>query len=140
MGKKDDTNLNQEKALSQRNDSLTFFIGVILLGVGIFMFTNQVSVSSSWYQWGFLSFGRYNFSNGAVVIPLIIGIIWLFFDPKSVISKIIITLGALFIVATVIMSIQIVFERTSLYTYLIIIGLMAAGAGLLLRASFKKNK
>lgn len=129
----------QDVSEKEGNSLLIFFIGVILLGVGTFMFTNQVSVSSSWYSWGFLRFGAYNFSNGLVVMPLIIGIIWMFFNSKSIIAKVITTLGAIFIIITIIMSINIRFERTSLYVYLMIIGMMAAGSGLILRVLFKKR-
>lgn len=130
---------NNNQLEKSNNDLLTFFIGVILLGVGLFMFTNHVTVSSSWYNWGFMTFGGRNFSNGLVVLPLIIGIIMLFFNSKSVVAKIIITLGAVFIVATIIMSVNIRFERTSLYVYLIMLGMMAAGSGMLLRVLFKKR-
>lgn len=131
---------NKQDPPKESNDLRTFFIGIILLGVGLFLFSNQVTVTSSWYSWGFLSFGRYNFSNGLVSLPLIIGIIMLFFNSKSVAAKIIIVLGAIFIIATVIMSIHFRFQQTSLYVYILIIGMMGAGAGMLLRVLFKNNK
>ena len=124
---------------TNENTALTFFIGIILLGVGLFIFTNQVSVSSSWYSWDFFTFGRYNFSNGLTVFPLIIGIIMLFYNTKSKIAKIITILGAIFIILTVIMGINIRFEKTTLYTYILIIGMIAAGSGMLLRVFFGKK-
>ena len=48
----------------------------------------------------------------------IIGIIWYFCNPKSIIPKIVITLGVIFIVATIIMSIRIYFVTTSIYSYI----------------------
>lgn len=121
---------------SGKNELLQFFLGVILLGVGLFLLSKRVMVSSSWYSW---SFGGFNLSSGLVTVPLIIGIIWYFCNPKSIIPKIIITLGVIFIVATIIMSIRIYFVTTSMYEYILIIGMAAAGAGLLLKTLFKKK-
>ena len=69
----------------------------------------------------------------------IIRIIWYFFKPKSTIAKIIITLGVIFIVLAIIMSLRINFLTTSLFDYILIIGMEAAGSGLLLRTVFKKK-
>jgi hypothetical protein len=121
---------------SNKNDVLYFFLGIVLLGLGLFMLSKRVMVNSSWYTW---RVGGLNLSSGTVTIPLIIGIIWYFFDTKSVIAKIIITLGIIFIVATIIMSIRIYFITTSMFDYILIIGMAAAGSGLLLRTLFKKR-
>lgn len=125
-----------EEINSGKNELLQFFLGIILLGVGLFLLSKRVMVSSSWYSW---SFGGFNLSSGLVTVPLIIGIIWYFCNPKSIIPKIIITLGVIFIVATIIMSIRIYFVTTSMYEYILIIGMAAAGAGLLLKTLFKKK-
>lgn len=121
---------------SQGNELLEFFIGIILLGVGLFLLSKRVMVHSNWYVW---RIGGFNLSSGLVTVPLIIGIIWQFCRPKSIIPKIIITLGAIFIVATIIMSIRINFVTTSMFDYLIIIGMAAAGSGLLLKTLFKSR-
>lgn len=118
------------------NETLQFFLGVIMLGLGLFMLSKRVMVHSSWYIW---RIGSFDLTSGLVTVPLIIGIIWQFYNPKSVIPKIIITLGVLFIIATIIMSIRISFMTTSLYDYIIIFGLAAAGSGLLLKTVFKKR-
>lgn len=115
---------------------LQFFIGILLLGAGLFMLSKRVMVHSSWYIW---RIGSFDLSSGTVVIPLIIGIIWYFADPKSVVSKIIITLGVIFIVATIIMSVKISFVTTSMFDYVLILGMAAAGSGLLLKNVFAKR-
>ena len=123
-------------------DLLLFFIGIILLGAGLFLLSKRVMVTSSWYIWHFGSiggFGGFDLSSGTVTIPLIIGIIWFFFNPKSIIPKIIITLSVIFIVLTIIMSVRLHFVATSLFDYILIFGMAAAGSGLLLRVLFKKN-
>ena len=119
------------------NDAFMFFLGIILLGVGLFMLSRRVLVSSSWHIW---RIGNVSLSSGLVTVPLIIGIIWYFFNTKSIIAKIIIVLGIVFIVATIIMSIRIYFIPTLLYEYILIIGIAATGSGLLLRTLFRNKK
>lgn len=126
----------QEEVNSSNNDLLQFFIGVILLGVGLFMLSKRVMVHSSWHIW---RIGNFDLSSGTVTIPLIIGIIWYFFNSKSIIPKIIIVLGIVFIVVTIIMSVSINFVTTSMFDYILIFGMAAAGTGLLLKTLFKKR-
>ncbi len=127
---------NENKS-SGENDLLLFFVGIILLGAGLFMLSKRVMVHSSWSVW---RIGGFDLSSGTVTIPLIIGIIWYFVKPKSVIPKIIITLGVVFIIVAIIMSIRINFVTTSMFDYILIFGMSGAGAGLLLRTLFRKGK
>ena len=129
-------NLRASAQGSSGNDPLHFFLGLILLGAGLFMLSKRVMVHNSWYIW---RIGSFDLSSGTVVIPLIIGIIWYFANPKSVIPKIFITLGIIFIVATIIMSVRISFVTTSMFDYILILGMAAAGSGLLLKTVFKKR-
>ena len=126
--------LTENKTSNNGNDLLQFFIGIILLGAGLFMLSKRVIVHSSWFLW---RIGRFDLSSGTITIPLIIGIIWYFFNPKSIISKIIITLSVVFIIITIIMSVKINFITTSLFDYILIFGITGAGTGLLLRSLFK---
>lgn len=118
------------------NELLQFFIGVLLLGAGLFMLSKRVMVHSSWYVW---RIGGLDLSSGTVTIPLIIGIIWYFVNNKSIAPKILITLGVIFIVVTIIMSVRINFVATSMFDYILIFGMAAAGSGLLLKTLFKKR-
>ena len=127
---------NENKS-SGENDLLLFFVGIILLGAGLFMLSKRVMVHSSWSMW---RIGGFDLSSGTVTIPLIIGIIWYFVKPKSVIPKIVITLGVIFIIVAIIMSIRINFVTTSMFDYILIFGMSGAGAGLLLRTLFRKGK
>ena len=129
-------NLKTNTHSSTSNDPLQFFLGVILLGAGLFMLSKRVMVHNSWHIW---RIGTFDLSSGTVIIPLIIGIIWYFANPKSIASKVIITLGVIFIVATIIMSVRISFMTTSMFDYVLIIGMAAAGSGLLLKTVFKKR-
>ena len=126
----------QDKKQSGGNELLQFFIGVILLGAGLFMLSKRVMVHSSWYVW---RIGGFDLSSGTITIPLIIGIIWYFFNSKSIVPKIIITLSVIFIVISIIMSVRINFVTTSMFDYVLIFGMSAAGSGLLLKTLFKKK-
>lgn len=137
MGKKEDIyELKDVKPKKEENELLQFFVGIILLGVGLFMLSKRVMVHSSWYVW---RIGSFDLSSGTVTIPLIIGIIWYFFNSKSIIPKILITLSVIFIIVTIIMSVRINFVTTSMFDYILILGMAAAGSGLLLKTLFKKK-
>ncbi len=129
-------NSYQDNKKSGGNELLQFFIGVILLGAGLFMLSKRVMVHSSWYVW---RIGGFDLSSGTVTIPLIIGIIWYFVNSKSIVPKIIITLSVIFIVLSIIMSVRINFVTTSMFDYILIFGMAAAGSGLLLKTLFKKR-
>ena len=138
MLKKEDSKSEKLNLLykEEGNDALYFFLGIILLAAGLFMLSKRVMVHSSWYIW---SFGGFDLSSGTVTIPLIIGIIWYFFNSKSVIPKVIITISVIFLILSIIMGIRINFVTTSLFDYILIFGMAAAGAGLLLKSMFKKK-
>ena len=123
---------------NQKNNENIFFqilIGILLLGAGLFMLSKRVMVHTSWYTW---RLGGFDLSSGTVVIPLLIGIIWFCFNTKSLPAKILITLSTIFIVVSIIMSVKINMVATSLFDFILTLGMTAAGAGLLLRGMFKK--
>ena len=126
----------KDKKQSDENELLQFFAGIILLGVGLFMLSKRVMVHSGWHSW---RIGGFDLSSGTITIPLIIGIIWYFVNSKSIAPKIIITLSSIFIVVSIIMSVRINFVTTSLFDYILIFGMSAAGAGLLIKTLFKKR-
>ena len=119
------------------NSGLYFLIGIVLVSVGLFLLTQQTIVTMDWYTW---MFGSFKLATGLILVPFIIGIIVLFYNPKSLIGKIVTIIGICIIVATIIMSIKIVFKSTSLFNFILMIGMIAAGSGLLLRWFFKKRK
>ena len=121
------------------NPELELLIGIILVAAGLFMLSKRVIVHTGWYMW---RIGSFSLSSGTVIIPLLIGIIWYFYNPKSYIAKAIIGLSILFIVLSIIMSVSINFTATSMFDYVLILGMGAAGCGLLLKSHFgrKANK
>ena len=137
MFEKKDTNSEESKSKLTINDPLLFLIGVALLAAGLFMLSKRVIVHSNWYSW---RIGGFDLPSGTVIIPFIIGVIWYFYNPKSMVAKAIITLSILFIVLTIIMSVSINFVATSMFDYILIFTMTAAGTGILLRTIFKKKE
>jgi hypothetical protein len=111
----------------------TFFLGLILTIVGGYLVLNQVQVTSS-----FTFFGLWGWSRpggfGLTMLPLLIGVGVLFFDGKSKIGWTLFVGGLLTILAAVLMSLSIYWERTSLFNTLLMFGLLAAGLGLVARS------
>ncbi len=131
--KKEENNSEKNKELISRDETLEFFIGMCLLGAGLYMLSKRVIVNSGWYTW---RIGSFDLSSGTVIIPFIIGVIWLILKPQSKVPKWIITLSIIFIVMTIIMSVRLYFMPTSLFDYILIFALVAAGAGLLLKVLY----
>lgn len=126
---------DNEKKERDGNPELENFLGVILLAVGLFILSKQITVRTGMLNLGFLNFTP---NLGLVIIPLIIGVMWYFFNPKSKMPKWIILIGVLIIVASVIMSTSFHFKGSSLFDYLLVFVMCASGAGLILRSKFVK--
>ncbi len=90
--------------------------------------TQQVEVHSGFFSW----FGGNAF--GLTLVPLLIGIGFLFFDGKSIPGWVLTGLGTVIIVAGIITNLRIYFVPTSLFNTLMMLGLLAAGLGLVARS------
>lgn len=112
-------------------DTIDFYIGIVLIFAGIFFLLSKAVVRSSWLTF---TVGGVNVSTGLIVIPLMFGVAWLFYNPKSFVAKMITVFGAIAIIGAIILSLRITFTTTSLFDYLIMILLIASGTGMLLRA------
>ena len=106
----------------------SFFLGLAMATVGGYLLLNQVTVHSGF--WSF--FGGNSF--GLTLLPLLVGIGFLFFDGKSAVGWILTSLGTLIIIAGIIVNLQIYFRPTSLYNTLIMLALLAGGLGLIVRS------
>ena len=106
----------------------TFLIGCLMVLVGGYLFTNQVTVTTSyWHLWGYNAFGL-------SLIPLLIGIAFLFFDGASVIGWILTVAGAVIIFVGIISNLGIYFRATTLFATLLMLVLLMGGIGLIARA------
>ena len=105
-----------------------FVVGVILFAVGIYLLFDRITVHTSFFS---LASGRSAF--GVSLIPVLLGIALLFFNGRSVVGWLLFLGGIGFIVVGVIANLDVYFQQTSLMNTLLILGLPAAGIGLVAR-------
>src|SRR6266568_2160469 len=95
-----------------------FLIGIIMSCLGGYFLANQVSVVGSF--WSF--FGANTF--GITLVPMLLGVGFLFWNGRSLAGWIVTAAGALFILAGVIANMHIYFRATSLFNTLVMLILL----------------
>lgn len=115
-----------------RNELLQFFAGLAMLVAGLFIFSQKVMVSSGFSGFGF-RMGGLQMSNGLIMVPFIIGVVWMFASEGSFPSKLFTAAGVLIIIVAVIMTTNISLVRVTLFDWVIILVLIFGGAGMLAR-------
>lgn len=126
-----------EWGLVMEKRMMDFILGVGFLAAGLFMVSRMVMVTS--WGWGSIYIGGFSLPSGLVVVPLLLGIGMYVYNYKSIFAKFVMMVGVICILASVIMSVRIHIIRMTLFDYVLMFGLIAAGAALLLRHYFKKN-
>ena len=106
----------------------TFLLGTVLTAGGAYLLTNQVVVTSGFWDW----FGPNTF--GMTLIPLMLGIGFLFFDASSKPGWLLTLIGATIILLGVIVNLRVYFQPTSLFNTLMMLGMLAGGLGLVARS------
>ena len=105
-----------------------FVFGLGLVVAGGYLFLSNVTVmSSNWQLWGYNAFGL-------SLIPMLLGIGLLFFDGRSVIGWLLTFGGVIIIIMGIIANLHIYFNPTSLTNTFIMLGMLAAGIGLVARS------
>jgi uncharacterized protein len=105
-----------------------FVAGVVMAAVGGYLLTNQVQVTTSfWHFWGGTSFGL-------TLLPLLVGVGFLFFNGKSITGWLLTVVGLAIIFAGILMNLDIYFRPTSLFNTLTMLVLLAGGIGLIARS------
>jgi uncharacterized protein len=105
-----------------------FLLGLAMVVAGGYLITNQVTVSSGYWQiWGRNAFGL-------SLIPLLLGVAILFFNGKSIAGWLITLAGTIIILVGVISNLEIYFRPTSLFNTLVMFVLLAGGLGLVARS------
>jgi hypothetical protein len=111
-----------------------FFLGAGLSGLGLYLLFSRVVVSAGiWHGWFGSRLGP-GTSIGAVVLLFMVGVGALFFDGKSRMGWVLLPVSLAVLALEVVTSLQIHFLPTSLPLLLLIVGVLAAGLGLLVRS------
>lgn len=75
-------------------------------------------------------------NNGLIMIPFIIGIVWMFASGGSFLSKIFTVIRVLLIITAIILSTRIYLVHLTLYELILILVLIFGGAGMVARVLF----
>lgn len=130
---------NAPAAKKSSNSLLDFCLGFLLLGGGLYWIFNSFIVTFAWSSlWSGFGMSA-GLSTGLMLVPLLIGLGLAFFMEKKTIPGIVIALGILIILITLITSVRFRPLSTTLWQYILMFGMVAAGAGLLAKSLFKKN-
>ena len=106
----------------------TFVGGAAMVVAGGYLLLTRVSVTSGgWRFYGYDAFGL-------SLLPLLIGIGTLFYNGRSIAGWFLTAAGAVIILVGILSNLNIYFERTSLFDTLLMLGLLAAGIGLVVRS------
>jgi hypothetical protein len=112
-----------------------FFLGLVLMIAGGYTFLRAVHVWSG-FGWGgsLFSYGGWGFSGGTLLIPLLIGVAFIFYNANSIVGWVV-TIGSLAaLVIGIVSSVHFSLNGMSLFDLLLILGLFMAGLGLFLRS------
>lgn len=110
-----------------------FLIGLVLLGAGVYWVLNSFVVTFSWGSlWG--GFGMNTaVATGLMLVPLLIGIGLLFFMDHKWVGWVVVAIGLLAILVTLLTSVRFRPISASLWQYVVMFGMIAAGVGLVAR-------
>ena len=107
-------------------------VGFLLAVAGGYLLTNQVQVGAGPFG-GWAWFGPNSF--GLLLVPLLIGVALLAFNPKLLIGRLLTAAGAVILLASVLDTLRITFRPTSLFSTLLMLGLFIIGLALLARGT-----
>jgi hypothetical protein len=111
-----------------------FFGGAALAGMGLYLLFERVQVTTSF--WSFT--GSSGSSFGITLIPLLVGVAMLFFNGRSVVGWLLSAGGLATIVLGIVANMGIYFQRTSLWSTLVILVSLVGGLGLVARSLREK--
>ncbi len=105
------------------------FLGGLAMAVaGGYMLTSRVGVTTGfWNVWGMNAFGL-------TLVPLIAGILLLFYNGRSLVGRLLLFVGVVLILAGILLNLQIYFQHTSLFELIVMLVLLFGGLGLLARS------
>jgi hypothetical protein len=109
-----------------------FFLGLAMAAIGGYLLLQQVTVTGGYWDFGWL--GGSGRSFGVTLLPLLFGVGILFYDGRSFAGRLLTGLGALVIVAGVIVNIDVHMRETTLFNLIVMLVLLVGGIGLVVRA------
>ena len=74
------------------------------------------------------------------MVPLIIGVVWMFASGGSFVSKVFTVLSVILIIAAIVASTRILLVTITMYEWVLILVLIFGGAGLVAKVLFANNK
>ncbi len=105
-----------------------FLLGTVMAAAGGYLLLNQVQVTTSfWHFWGANSFGL-------TLLPLLVGVGFLFYNGRSIVGWLLTIAGAAIIFAGLLMNMDSYFRGTSLFNTLVMLVLLFGGLGLIARS------
>ena len=111
-----------------------FFLGVLLAGLGLYLFLSRVMVFSNLGSlFGFNAFG-------VALIPMMLGIGWLFFDGKAIGGWVLAIGSFLVIFIGIITNLAFFFMPTNLIVTFLMLGMIGAGLGLIAKSLKPKQR
>ena len=119
-----------------KNELLEFLGGIAMLVVGLYWFSLNVTVTSSFFSSG-IRLGSVNVRSGLVIVPFIIAIVLIFIKPESFGRKLFLGLSVLLIIASVIYSTSFYLSPMSLFEWAGILILIFGGLALVCKTLFK---
>lgn len=105
-----------------------FFVGLVMAAAGGYLILSQVQVTTSFWR-----FGQYG-GFGLTLLPLLVGIAFLFYNGKSVPGWVLTAAGAAIVLASILMNMDIYFRQTSLFNTVVMLALLFGGLGLVARS------
>ena len=116
--------------------SLAFILGLIMATAGGYLLLDNIIVSNNWgwgaplYRFG----GGFSVTGGALLIPFMFGVGWIFYNARSVWGWILAGGSVAAIIFGVIINLSITMRTMSLLNLIIILVLMVGGLGLFARS------
>jgi hypothetical protein len=108
-----------------------FLVGLAMLVAGGWLFMDNVVITSG--NWGTLRWGNFTSSFGVALIPLIAGVIALFYNGRSVLGWLLTIGSAIAITVGIIASLSAHWRPSSLAFTIITFVLIAGGIGVIAR-------
>jgi len=99
-----------------------------MVAAGGYLLLNQVQVTTSFWRFG--AYGGF----GLTLLPLLAGVAMLFYNGRSLVGWLLTLAGLTFILAGVLMNMDIYFRQTTLFNTLMMLGMLFGGIGLVAKS------